>query len=206
MGREVKATLRFDGRILEGDAVLEADALVFRGPGTTITVKRGEIFKADASGGWLDLQTSRGLLLFELGPKAETWAERIKNPKGLVDKLGVSADKSVRILGKLDPDIVAEIEAAGAKIAKSARGKLFDLVFVAVSSAKDLAKVADHRAILDDHGSLWLVYPKEAEGLRERDVLLAGRTLGLTDQKPVKVSEALAAVRFVVPVAQRKKK
>ncbi len=37
-------------------------------------------------------------------------------------------------------------------------------------------------------------------------VLTAGRTLQLTDNKQVKVNEVLTAVRFVIPVAYRKKK
>lgn len=206
MGQEVKTTLRFDGRILEGVALLEGDSLIFRGAGSTITLKLAEIFKADANAGWLDLQTSRGLLLFELGPKAETWAEKIKNPKGLVEKLGVDANKKVCIVGKLDPDLRADIESTGAKVAKTARGKDFDLIFVAASSKKDLEKLASHRAMLDDLGALWIVFPKGSEELRERDVLIAGRTLQLTDNKQVKVSETLTSVRFVIPVAQRKKK
>ena len=47
---------------------------------------------------------------------------------------------------------------------------------------------------------------RAARTLTEREVLTAGRTLELTDNKQVKVSEVLTSVRFVIPVAQRKKK
>ncbi len=50
------------------------------------------------------------------------------------------------------------------------------------------------------------VYPKGVEVIKEREVLTAGRTLGLTDNKVCKISETLTAVRFVIPVAARKKK
>lgn len=206
MGQEVKTSLRWDGRILEGVALLETDTIIFRGAGASVTVKFSEIFKIEASSGWLDLQTARGLMLFELGPKAETWAERIKNPKGLLEKLGVVADKKVCIVGKLDADLRTDLEGSGAKVAKSARGKDFDMLFVAASSKKDLEKLATYRAMIKDDGAIWIVYPKGNEELRERDVLIAGRTLQLTDNKQVKVSEELTSVRFVVPVAQRKKK
>jgi len=208
VGQEVKTTLRFDGRILEGVALLESDSIIFRGT-ASLTVKFAEIFKIEANAGWLDLQTSRGLLLFELGPKAESWAEKIKNPKGLVEKLGVDAEKKVCVVGKLDPDVRADVEATGAKVAKSSRGKDFDLVFFALTTKKELEKLPSIRAMIKDDGAIWMVYPKgkTAEGeLRERDVLIAGRTLQLTDNKVVKVNEELTSVRFVVPVAQRKKK
>lgn len=206
MGQELKTSLRWDGRILEGVALLESDTLIFRGSGASVTLKFAEIFKVESSSGWLDLKTARGLMLLELGPKADTWAEKIKNPKGLVEKLGVDAEKKVCIIGKLDADLRADLEATGAKIAKSARGKDFDMLFIAASSKKDLEKLAAQRAMIKDDGAIWIVYPKGNEKLTEREVLTAGRTLQLTDNKQVKVSEELTSVRFVIPVAQRKKK
>ena len=207
MGQEVKTTLRFDGRILEGVALLEGDAIIFRGASSpTLTLKFSEIFKTEANAGWLDLQTGRGLLLFELGPKAEVWAEKIKNPKALVEKLGVDAQKKVVVIGKLDPDLRADLDATGAKIAKSARGKDFDIVFFAVSAKKDLEKLPGAREMIKDDGAIWIVYPKGSTAVTEREVLTAGRTLQLTDNKVAKVDEVLTSVRFVIPVAQRKKK
>jgi hypothetical protein len=205
VGQELKTTLRFDGRILEGVALLETDSIVFRGS-VSLTIKFSEIFKTEANAGWLDLQTGRGLLLFELGPKAEIWAEKIKNPKGLVEKLGVEGTKKVAVVGKLDAALRADLDATGAKVAKSARGKDFDIVFVAASSKKELAKLPDVRAMIKDDGAIWIVYAKGNADLTEREVLTAGRILQLTDNKQVKVDDVLTAVRFVVPVAQRSKK
>ncbi len=209
MGQEVKTSLRWDGRIIEGVALLETDSIIFRGGGTSLTVKFSEIMKTEASSGWLDLQTARGLLLFELGTKADTWAEKIKNPKGLIEKLGVDSEKKVCIVGKLDADLRADIEGSGAKVAKSARGKDFDILFVAATAKKDLEKLSAYREMIKDDGAIWIVYPKGKTGeneLRERDVLIAGRTLQLTDNKVAKVNEELTGTRFVIPVAQRKKK
>ena len=205
MGQEVKTTLRFDGRILEGVALLETDSIIFRG-GVSLTVKFSEIFKIEANAGWLDLQTGRGLLLFELGPKAEIWAEKIKNPKAVVEKLQVDAQKKVAIVGKLDADLRADLDGTGAKIAKSARGTDFDIVFVAASSKKEIDKLDAARAMIKDDGAIWIVYPKGNADLTEREVLTAGRTRQLTDNTQVKINEVLTSVRFVVPVHARKKK
>jgi hypothetical protein len=205
VGQEVKTTLRFDGRILEGTALLEGDSLIFRG-GVSLTVKFSEIMGVEASGGWLDLKTSRGLMLLELGAKAEGWAEKIKNPKALVEKLGLGADKKVAVVGKLDAGLRAEIDSSGAKVAKSARGKDFDVVFVAASAKKDLEKLPSVREMLKDDGAIWVVYPKGKEELRDRDVIIAGRTLQLTDNKVAKIDEELTATRFVIPASARKKK
>jgi len=212
LGQEIKTQLRLDGRIIDVTALLEGESLVFRG-GATMTIPFGEMFSVEASSGWLELKTPRGLMLLELGPKAEVWKEKIKNPKALVEKLGLDATKKVCVVGKLDAGLRADIEASGAKVAKSARGKGFDVVFLAANAKKDLEKVPAAKEMIVDDGAIWIVYPKAtATGIKldpeltERAVLTAGRTLMMTDNKQVKVDEDLTAVRFVIPAAYRKKK
>lgn len=210
MGREIKTTLRIDGRIHEGTASLEGGAFVFEG-GVTLTLPFAEIFSVEASGGFLDLKTSRGLVMVELGERAEAWAERIKNPGAFLAKLGVDATKKVALLGKLDDGLKGDLEGSGAKLAKTAKsttGKTdFDVVFLGVAAKADLEKVPAARAMMKDEGALWIVYPKAPDDvLRERDVIIAGRTLQLNDGKPVKLEPELSAIRFVVPPGARKKK
>jgi hypothetical protein len=208
LGQEIKTTLRWDGRIIEGTALLETDSLIFRG-GASLEVKFSEMMSVEANSGWLELKTQRGLLLLELGAKAEQWKEKIKNPKGLIEKLGVDATKKVCVVGKLDADLRSDLDASGAKIAKTAKGKDFDLIFFAAAALKDLEKLPGLKEMIVDDGGIWIVYPKGQTGegqLTERSVLTAGRTLGLTDNKVAKVNEELTAVRFVIPVAHRKKK
>lgn len=205
MGQEVKTQLRWDGRILEGTALLETDSLIFRN-GASVTLPFAEMWNVEANAGWLEIKSARGLMLLELGAKAEVWKEKIKNPKGLIEKLGVDAEKKVVVVGKLDAGLKKELEASGAKVAKSARGKDFDLAFVAAAAKKDLENIGKARELIKDTGAIWIVYPKGREELTERDVLTGGRTRELTDNKQVKVDEVLTAVRFVVPVSARKKK
>ena len=212
MGQEIKTQLRLDGRIIDVVALLETDTLVFRGD-ATMTIPFAEMFSVEASSGWLELKTPRGLMLLELGPKAEVWKEKIKNPKAVIEKLGLQTTKKVCIVGKLDPDLRADIEVSGAKVAKSARGKDFDVVFVAANAKKDLEKLPAIKETIVDDGAIWIVYPKStAAGIKrdpeltERAVLTAGRTLMMTDNKQVKINEDLTAVRFVIPVAYRKKR
>lgn len=205
MGQEVKTQLRWDGRIVEGTALLETDHLVFSG-GASVNLPFGEMWSVEANAGWLEIKSARGLMLLELGPKAEVWREKIKNPKGLVEKLGVDADKKVLILGKLDGGLVKQLEATGAKVAKSARGKDFDIVFVVANKKPDLEQITKARVLMTAVGAIWIVYAKGKEELTERDVLTGGRTRELTDNKQVKVDETLTAVRFVIPVHLRKNK
>ncbi len=209
MAQDIKTTLRMDGRIHEGTVALEGSALVFKG-GVTLNLPFSEIFSVEASAGWLDLKTSRGLLLLELGTKAERWAEKIKNPGAFLAKLGVDATKKVAVVGKVDPELKADIEGSGAKVAKTARGKDFDVVFFAAHQKADLEKLPSAREMIKDDGCIWVVYPRNANAdasLRERDVIIAGRTLQLSDaKKAIELDDALSAMRFVVPASARKKK
>lgn len=208
MGQEMKTTLRWDGRIIEGTALLETDSLVFRGD-ASLTVKFAEMMSVEANSGWLELKTQRGLLLLELGPKAEVWREKIKNPKALVEKLGLDGSKKVCVVGKLDAGLKEEVEGSGAKVAKTAKGKDFDVVFLAANAKKDLEKMPSLKEMIVDDGAIWIVYAKGQTGddaLTERAVLTSGRILQMTDNKQVKIDDVLTAVRFVIPVAQRKKK
>jgi len=206
MGQEIKTTLRWDGRILEGTALLETDALVFRG-GASLTIPFREMMSVEANSGWLELRTQRGLMLFELGAKAEVWREKIKNPKALVEKLGLDATKKVHLVGKLDAGLRAEIDASGASVTKT--GNAVDVVFLTVATKPDLEKVASAKEMIVDDGAIWIVYLKGQTGddaVTERAVLTAGRTLSLTDNKQVKIDDELTAVRFVIPASQRKRK
>lgn len=212
MGQEISTQLRFDGRIIDVHARLESNTLVFSGA-ATMTIPFAEMFSIEASSGWLELKTPRGLMLLELGPKAEVWKERIKNPKALAEKLGLDATKRVCVVGKLDPDLRADIDASGANVAKSARAKGIDIVFLAANAKKDLEKLPGIKDTMVGDGAIWVVYPKStANGVKvdpeltERAVLTAGRTLMLNDNKQVKITDDLTAVRFVIPALYRKKK
>lgn len=207
MGQEIKTTLRWDGRIIEVTALLEGTELVLRG-GATMTIPFGEMMSVESNGGFLDFKTTRGLMMLELGNKADAWREKIKNPRALIEKLGLDATKKVCVVGKMDPGLRSEIDGSGAKVARTARGKDFDVVFFVPKNRKELEKMPSIKEMIVDDGGIWIVYPKGLQGddaLTERAVLTSGRILGLTDNKVAKVDEELTAVRFVIPVAQRKK-
>ena len=97
MGEEARCAVRFGNARSEGKALLETDELLFRGE-FRIAVPLKGITALDASDGELRVEFADGEATFELGPKAERWAERIKNPKSLLDKLGVKPKSSVAVV------------------------------------------------------------------------------------------------------------
>ena len=150
----------------------------------------------------------------EVGLAVNDWTVDDPNRMRSLARLGVDATKRVAVLGKLDADLCGEIDLSGAKVGKvtaAAREKTFDVVFLAVAAKADLEKMPAARELIADDGVVWAVFatPKKVtspDELRERDVILSGRVLGLTDGKPQKLDDATTAIRFVVPPSARKKK
>jgi hypothetical protein len=103
---------------------------------------------------------------------------------------------------------VAEVEARGARVLKSApTGAKDDLVvFLVVEGREDLARLAELGAALDRGGALWTLRRKGAgAAVGESDVRGAARAAGLTDVKVAAFSDERTADKFVVPVAARKR-
>ena len=132
-----------------------------------------------------DLKTSRGLILIELDPKAEAWAEKIKNPEALVEKLGVNADEEGRCAwASPTRTLKSELDASGAKVAKSRpRGKTSASSSSPRTSRPSCPKLEAAKAMIKDDGGIWIVYPKGVEVIKEREVLTAGRTPGHDGQQ-----------------------
>ncbi len=134
-----------------------------------------------------------------LGKQAERWAERIKSPKRLVDKLGIKPESTVVVLGVKDASFREQLETV-------AKGRLRwnpDLIVYAAKTKADLKRLGQLQPSLRSDGAIWVVAPKGTNQLTERDVLAAGRAARLVDTKVVRFSETLTAHESVIPLARR---
>ena len=77
MGAESKCTVHFAGQRSEGKALLETDHLRFRGT-FRLNIPRKSITTLDSDAGKLRVTFSDGTAVFELGPSAANWAEKIR--------------------------------------------------------------------------------------------------------------------------------
>jgi hypothetical protein len=89
MGAEAKCTLTFGRTRAEGKALLETDALIFRGGDVRLSVPYKQMSKVEANAGALRVTFPEGLAVFAIGDAAPKWAAKILNPPSRVDKLGV---------------------------------------------------------------------------------------------------------------------
>jgi hypothetical protein len=202
MGDEARCVARLGDRHSEGKALLESTELRFRGD-FRLTIPFRDMRTVEAKDGALHVSFSGGTAAFELGPRAEKWANKIRNPRSVLDKLGVKPDQRIAVVGPLDPQVVSQLEQRSSELTRGIPRHDADLIFVAADRESDLRQLASLQRHLKRNGAIWVVRPKGGAGPTEREVMDAGKAAGLVDTKVVSLSETHTAERFVIPVSRR---
>ena len=102
MGSEAKCTLTFGKIRADGKALLETDALIFRGGDVRLSVPYKRMSRVEAKSGALRVTFPEGTAWFAIGEQAPKWAGKIKNPPSRADKLGVKSGQRVLRAGVRD--------------------------------------------------------------------------------------------------------
>ena len=202
MGKELACMLRYGGKTVSGKALLESTEVIFRGD-TPLRIPLNTVTSVNADGGELHIRTEEGRFVFELGPQAERWREKIANPKSLLDKLGVKASHSVSLFGDFPTDFTVSLKKSGANVTKGKTGKGSAWMFVLADEKSALARIPSLAKLIQGSTALWLVYPKGKKSITESDVRAAGLKAGLVDVKVVGFSESHTALKFVLPKSKR---
>jgi len=204
MGSESQCTVHFDGKRSEGKALLETDHLIFRGT-IRLNIPRKAITKAEADAGTLRVTFPDGTAAFELGPSAAKWAEKIRNPPSLLDKLGVKPDMRVAVLGVDDDAFLEQLAERTSDIARRTPKKDTDVIVFGANSVTDLSRLEKLRGYLTPAGAIWVVHTKgKAAAFKDVDVFAAAKQAGLVDVKVAAFSTTHTAEKLVVPVKLRK--
>jgi len=202
MGQEVVCTARWGGKSVRGKALLETAEILFRGE-QRLKIQFSSIRGMEAKDGTLRLKTDDGLVLFELGERAEKWRQKIANPKSVVEKLGVKPGEPVAIFGELDGEFLKKLKAEKSPVSP---GKVVDgigWIFFGAETREGLGEVKKIAGKMKGSAALWVVYPKGLKSITETDVIGAGRKAGLKDVKVVGFSATHTALKFVIPVGKR---
>jgi len=202
MGNEAACKLRYENKTFSGKALLETSEILFRGE-TRLKIPFPAITKVRVRDGELRVQTKEGLAVFALGKQAETWREKIANPKTLIEKLGVKPGEAVSLAGEFPADFVASLKKHGAAVAEDKRAKNAAWYFLAAESRENLQRMKRLAGLLTGGAALWIVYPKGQRSITESNVRSAGRSAGLTDIKVASFSPTHTALKFVVPMEKR---
>jgi hypothetical protein len=201
MGQDVEARVRIDGEEFAGRAYLESEELLVRGE-RRLKIPLAEVSSLAAGNGALRLAWQGHAVELDVGPVAERWAEKIRNPKTLLDKLGVKPGMRVAVAGLDDARFEADLRAKGATLCAWDEPDL-DAVFQSVDDVRGLAVLAELRSRIAPAGAIWILHPKGRRDIRDVDVMAAAKAAGLVDTKVAKFSETRSALKLVIPVNQR---
>ena len=202
MGKTTKSRLHFEGHTYDGEAMLETSELLFRGE-RRLLIPFAQITSVSAREGMLDLQFAGGVAALELGAQAAQWAEKIRNPKSVIQKIGIKAGQVVSVVHLDDDAFVEDLEKAGAAVSRGRARKNSDAIVYGASTRADLARLATLKSSLAPNGALWIIRPKGVKEITEGDTMAAGKTAGLVDVKVVRFSDTHTAEKFVIPLKSR---
>jgi len=135
-------------------------------------------------------------------------AERDYSHRDVVDKLGIKPGFAVAFANEplaIDAALRERIlERTGR--AEAADDELVDVVLIGATDSTDpAATLARWRSRIDQDGGIWLLTPKRGQPgyVDQRDLILAGPSAGVVDNKICSVSDTLSAMRFVIRKADR---
>ncbi len=202
MGSEAICHVTYKDNASEGKALLETAELIFRGD-FRLKIPFTQIASLDTSHGELRVGYEGGVAVFELGRNAEKWAEKIRNPRDLLDKLGVKPEMSVSVLGVADEEFMTQLRGrVGEPSCEVVPGA--DMVFYEADRVEDLDCLPELRRTIKPAGSVWVVSPKgKSAVLKDVEVMAAAREAGLVDTKVVSFSATHTALKLVIPKTQR---
>jgi hypothetical protein len=129
--------------------------------------------------------------------------ERDYSHRSLLDKLGVKPGQQVAVLDVNDAAFLKELAARVPGFAREKLPEDADLIFLAAEEIKTLARMKSLAGAIQKAGAIWVVYPKGQKHIREVDVIAAGKSASLTDNKVCRFSDTHTALRFVIPLARR---
>src|SRR5216683_2983679 len=128
MGQEAPSLVTFGEARSQGKALLETSELIFRGD-FRLVIPFKDIRDIEAANGVLAVRFSGGEARFELGVLAPKWAEKIRNPRGRLAKLGVKPGIRVGVVGLPDSDFQDDLAEMDAVVVDGAAGAAANLIF-----------------------------------------------------------------------------
>jgi len=203
LGAEADCRVELNGESSDGRALLESHELIFRGD-FRLRIPFRTISSLTSEDGRLRIGFGDTVAVFHLGEKADGWANKIKNPKGLLDKLGVKPGHKISVVSLDDEGFVAELRTRTPDVSTSRPRSSSDAIFLGAADKRSLDRLPALRRNITPGGAIWVVRPKgQDSGLKETDIIAAAKAHGLVDVKVVSFSETHSALKLVIPLDQR---
>jgi len=210
MGAEARCELRVGGASHAGKALLETDELLFRGDarddgrGFRLAIPLSSIRSVSHTDGAVRVCYAGGDATFVLGKQAEKWAERIRSPKSLIDKLDVKPTDAVSVIGLDDGEFLESLRERAARVVVGRVAPRSDVIFLGAENVTQLARLGKAVSAIARDGAVWVVHPKGAtSALRDLEIFAEAKRLGLTYTKVARFSATHTAEKLVIPKSKR---
>jgi len=138
-----------------------------------------------------------------LGDAAAKWADAIRNPKSVIDKLGVKRGQRVAVVGLRDAEFVARLTQVLGEKPLARAGRSCAHILFGVHCTADHARLASFIVSIHPAGGVWAVYERGHRDVSEDSIRAAARKAGLVDVKVVRFSDTHGAIRLVIPSKPR---
>jgi hypothetical protein len=203
MGLEATCVVRVGRQRATAKALLESDHLLLRLPDERLKIFFRDITKVDVKDGRLALDHAGGSATLYLGAGASKWAEKIRNPRSLMDKLGVKQGMRVSVVDVDDAAFLLELDSHMMTSRPRAAGPI-DVLFFGTEDVASLVRLAAFKRTLASNGAIWVVHRKGKDAtIKDTDVFAAAKQAGLVDNKVVSFSATHTAERLVIPLKDR---
>jgi hypothetical protein len=214
MGYEAKCRVRVDDRAgnvreADGTVLIETDEVIVRGE-ARVRVPRTSIERVTSRGGTVTITSPAAIVSLTLPADA---AAKLKTrleapPKALIDKLDVKPGARVWVRDVDDDVLLTQLEERTPNVIRAARGgpgASCDVVFVGVSSEKELDRIDRVVPAMRDAGAIWVVHPRGPGGVADTAIYARAKILGLTATKVARISATLTGEKLVRPLAARRR-
>ena len=122
----------------------------------------------------------------------------------LLDKLGVKPGARVALVNVDDADFVKLMRQRTSDVVLGKPRKPCDIVFFGATEMRDLDRLRDLKTWIEPNGAIWVIRLKGGRGvLKDTDLINAGLTAGLVDNKIASFSDTHGAMRFVFRLKDR---
>jgi len=124
--------------------------------------------------------------------------------KPLLDKLGVKPGSRVAVLNLDDKEFLARLRQRTMDVVIGKPSTPCDIVFVGADDTLDLERLKVVKRWIEPNGAIWVVRRKGADRrLSDTDLIDAGLSAGLVDNKIASFSDTHGAMRFVFRLKDR---
>lgn len=201
MGKDQETTFTINKIKASGRVLLETGEVIIRGEHAR-RIGFADMKKLAASRGTLRFEHRGDAIAIALGDAAGVWLEAIRNPRTRIQKLGVTAQTRVCVLGPAESDALAEIQAVTGEKPGRRLTKAIDIVLLFAPEPDALAALATIEPALAPKGAVWVLWPKGRKDFAHQDVVAAGKRAELSQTKSMGFSLVYTGLRLVRAVKE----